>query len=360
MQRSQLKRTFSEQEIVSLLTTLGSDPPRYAATGDLIFQTVCHNPPHQGSFKLFYYKDSGLFHCYTQCGDSFDVYELVQRSRHCSFTEALSFIQSTLGLNLTRKIGFETPLSADWDLLEHFSSFGINKSVPHEYPVLSPTLLDLYYPFAPEGWIREGIAPATCGRYNIRFDVGRDEIIIPHFDRHNNLIGIRSRTLDTEKAALGFKYMPTQMGDHDYRHNLRYNLYGLNRTQSAIKKTHKAIIFEAEKSVLLCDSYYGDSSFAVAVCGSHISTHQRDLLLSLGVQEVFLAFDKEYYEPYTEQSDLYADKILKLASLFTPYVSTYVLWDTQGLLSYQDSPADRGKDILEQLMKTKFEVNTEA
>ena len=82
-------------------------------------------------------------------------------------------------------------------------------------------------------------------------------------------------------------------------------------------------------------------------------------MLSLGVREVFLAFDKEYHEPYSEESDLYADKILKLASLFTPYVSTFVLWDTEGLLSYQDSPADQGKAVLEQLMKTKFEVNTE-
>lgn len=341
------------------MSALGSDPPRVAASGDLIFQTVCHNPPHQGSYKLFYYKDSGLFHCYTQCGDSFDVYELVQRSRHCSFTEALSFIQSTLGLNLTRKVGFETPLSSDWDLLERFSTFGVKTPPPPEYTPLPMELLDLYYPCAPEGWVSEGITPETCKRFNIRFDIGKDEIIIPHFDRDGKLIGIRSRTLDAEKVAIGLKYMPTQMGDHDYRHTLRYNLYGLHRSLPAIKRTHKAIIFEAEKSVLLCDSYYKDNSFAVAVCGSNISTFQRDMLISLGVREVFLAFDKEYHEPYSDESDTYADKILKLASLFTPYASTYVLWDTQGLLSYQDSPADRGQQVLEQLMKTKFEVNTQ-
>ena len=359
MQRSQLKRSFSEQEILTLLTALGSDPPRTSATGDLIFQTVCHNPPHQGSFKLFYYKDSGLFHCYTQCGDSFDVYELVQRSRHCSFLEALQFIQSALGLNLTRKVGFETQISSDWDLFDHFSSFNIRSPEIPEYAVLPKSLLDLYHPFSPQGWLDEGITSPACNRFDIRFDVGRDEIIIPHFDIHGQLIGIRSRTLDAEKAALGFKYMPTQLEDHDFRHTLRYHLYGLHRSIHAIKRSRKAILFEAEKSVLLCDSYYGDNSFAAAVCGSNISTHQRDLLLSLGVREVFLAFDKEYHEPYSEESDHYADKILKLASLFTPYVPTYVLWDTQGLLSYQDSPADKGKADLEQLMKTKFEVNTE-
>ena len=168
MQRSQLKRSFSEQEIITLLSSLGSDPPHSTATGDLIFQTICHNPPHQGSFKLFYYKDSGLFHCYTQCGDSFDVYELVQRSRHCSFLESLQFIQSTLGLHFTRKVGFETQISSDWDLLEHFSSFSLKSAASPEYNALPDSLLDLYYPFAPQNWLDEGISAKACKRFNIR------------------------------------------------------------------------------------------------------------------------------------------------------------------------------------------------
>ena len=59
------------------------------------------------------------------------------------------------------------------------------------------------------------------------------------------------------------------------------------------------------------------------------------------------------------KSDEYSEKILKLAYRFCPYFNTYVLWDSHNLLEFKDSPCDKGKTILEQLMKTKMEVTTE-
>lgn len=359
MLRSELKRSFSPEEITKLVTVLGSDPPRLQGEA-LVFQTICHNPAHTGSYKLFYYQESGLFHCYTQCGDSFDIYELVQRNKHCSFKAAVTFIQETLGISFESRIGFQPALSDDWDYIERYSRMkqAEVKEGP-SYSFIPSSLLDFYTPLAPVEWLQEGISRSACECFDIRFDVSKNEIIIPHFDIDRHLVGLRSRALDHEKVAAGFKYMPTQLENQDFRHALRFNLYGLHKTKTAIQRIQKAILFEAEKSVLLCETYYGNNNFAVAVCGSNISTYQRDLLIGLGVREVFLAFDKEYAEAYTDESDNYADKILKLASMFTPYATTYVLWDTQGLLNQQDSPADRGKEVLEQLMKTKFEVKIE-
>ena len=103
---------------------------------------------------------------------------------------------------------------------------------------------------------------------------------------------------------------------------------------------------------------YKEGSFTVALCVSNISTIQRDIVLSLGVKEVFLALDKEYEEAYTSEADQYADKLIRLAGMFTPYVTTWILFDTQGLLRKKDSPTDRGRKVLEELMKTKFEIET--
>lgn len=89
-----LQRSFSKEDIAQIVAALGSDPPVLSGE-QMVFQTICHNPPHTGSHKLYYYPD-GWFHCYTQCGDSFDIYTLVQRARHCSFSEALGFISSVL------------------------------------------------------------------------------------------------------------------------------------------------------------------------------------------------------------------------------------------------------------------------
>jgi len=361
MIRTQFERSFSPPEIIKLVTALGSDPPRATSNGDLIFQTICHNPPHTGSYKLFYYQESGLFHCYTQCGDSFDIYELVKRVHHCNFGQALDFVQQTLGISFGQKIGFEQKISDDWEILDRYSQMlGLSQQQPPppSYEPIPHGLLDLYPQVAPAEWMHEWITPEACKRFNIRFDVGRKEIIIPHYDHLGNLIGIRSRCLDEEAVAAGFKYIPTRIGNKDYRHTLRYNLYGLDKVKTAVQKYSKILLGESEKLALQCASFYGEDSFGVAVCGSNISTFQRDMIVGLGVKEVFLAFDKEYHKAYSEESDLYADKILKLAGLFTPYATTYVLWDSKDLLQYKDAPTDRGKEVLEQLMKEKFEITT--
>jgi adenine C2-methylase RlmN of 23S rRNA A2503 and tRNA A37 len=78
----------------------------------------------------------------------------------------------------------------------------------------------------------------------------------------------------------------------------------------------------------------------------------------LGVEEVFIGFDKEFYQHNSDKANEYADKLLKLAQKFTPYCKTYVLWDEWDLLDYKDSPVDKGKNVLEILMKRKHEIRT--
>lgn len=364
MQRSQVKRDFTPQQIIQLGLALGSADYRWdgVPSSPIIFQTICHNPPKCGSYKLYYYPEAQRFHCYTECGDSFDVYELVMRAIHCDFAQAMQYVQATLHLTFANKVGLFTDggqINEDLELLTKYCKLRQRRNVPIECsPPLAPDLINLYSKVYPIEWQRDYITPEVMERFNIRFDVAENEIIIPHYDVSGALIGIRSRSFDPRKVANGNKYMPTRIGDTDFRHTLRNHLYGLDKVKDAIKASGKCMICESEKSVLQSAAYYGDQSFTVAVCGSNISTVQRDLVLSMGVQEVFLAFDREYQAAYTDESDAYAEKILRLASLFTPYVTTYVVWDTGDLIGYKDSPTDRGKEVLEALMRAKFEVET--
>lgn len=370
MQRSQVKRDFSPQQIIQLCLALGSADYRWDGSPDspIIFQTICHNPPQCGSYKLYYYPDSFRFHCYTECGDSFDVYELVIRALHCDFAQALSYVQSTLHLTFN-KVGFFTPENQANDELDYLARYcklrNRGNHASEDIQIYPPDLINLFTKAYPVEWQRDRITPDAMEKFNIRFDVAENAIIIPHYDIDGQLVGIRSRTLDPRKVADGFKYMPTVLGKNndgkpdDLRHTLRNHLYGLDKVKETIRRTGKCMICESEKSVLQSWSYYGENSFTVAVCGSNISTIQRDLILNLGVHEVFLAFDREYKIPYSDESEDYAEKILRLSSLFTPYVTTYVIWDTGTLLGYKDSPTDQGKEVLETLMQQKFEVETE-
>lgn len=357
MQHEILKKDFSNEEVIKVLAALGSEDYKRASENALIFKTVCH---HGESYKLYYYIESKLFHCYTDCGDSFDIYELVKRSLGCSFFESINYINGVLGLHSQKIKGFvkATPtLTDDWDTIKKIGSMRRKKNSieMHRYP---KTLIGYYTKTYPIEWLNENISEAAMDKYNIRFDIANNKIVIPQYDENGNLIGIRARSLNIEDVEQKRKYMPCIIEDTIFRHPTQYSLYGLYQNKETIQRVKKVVIFEAEKSVLKCESYYQGNNFTVAVCGSHISSYQRNMLLNLGVKEVMIAFDKEYHDPNSEEAYEYADKILSLAYIFCPYVTTFILWDTEGLLGYKDSPADRGKDILEKLMKEKYEIVT--
>lgn len=192
-------------------------------------------------------------------------------------------------------------------------------------------------------------------KYGIAYYISGDRIVIPHYDINGNLIGIRGRAMKEEDLSIA-KYMPLFINGKSLAHQLNFNLYGLYENKTAIKTLKKAIIFEGEKSVLKMYDYYNKYSCAVATCGNSISNYQRDLLISLGVDEVIIAYDKEYSDHTSEKAKKYGKDIVKLAQKFLPYCDVSVLWDTNDLLDEQDAPVDKGKDIFEILVKNKIKI----
>ena len=72
--KSQIKEQLSLDNIFDLLTEWGGDP-EYTGFG-ILSTTICHNAPGEGSRKLYYYENSGLFKCYTGCDETFDIFQL--------------------------------------------------------------------------------------------------------------------------------------------------------------------------------------------------------------------------------------------------------------------------------------------
>lgn len=95
------------------------------------------------------------------------------------------------------------------------------------------------------------------------------------------------------EAEVYGKYRPIKINNQLYNHPLGLNLYGLNWNKQAIQKMKKVIVFESEKSVLKYATYFGwNNNISVACCGSNISSHQIQLLLDCGVEEIIIAFDR--------------------------------------------------------------------
>ena len=74
-----IENKLTDEQVIKLVTNLGSDTyidnPSY-----IQFKTICHNEdPSEASLKLYYYKKNKKFHCYTDCGDNFNIFELFKR-----------------------------------------------------------------------------------------------------------------------------------------------------------------------------------------------------------------------------------------------------------------------------------------
>ncbi|MCI3197716.1 hypothetical protein GXP75_19000 [Bacillus sp. HU-1818] len=370
--KDKVKESLAIEDIHKILKDLGSENNQWDQQGNPIYRTVCHNASG-GSYKLYYYHEAKQFHCYTECGDTFDVFELVIRAKgqkgvNISFNQAIEYVAKAVGKTFgfgNRTTYINNDLIDDWEWIRKFKK---KKRINIELPSFKETVLDVFMPYPHQSWLDESISHKTLKEFEIGyyFRSHTEGITIPHRDLNNRLVGIRKRSMIQEEVKAGYKYMPLKVGNILYNHQTMMNLYGLNKTKSSIGRLKKALIFESEKSVLKCQDFYGEANFTCAVCSSNISNFHRDILLSLGVEEVFIAFDKyrplkedETEERYQEKLVEYQKKILKLAAKFTPYVRVFVLWDYEDLLDYKDSPVDKGKEILEELMKRKIEIGTD-
>lgn len=358
---------LTKEDVINICVDLGSAGYRTGTSGELIFQTICHGGD---SWKLYYYHEATdkypgkIFHCYTQCSESFGIFELVIRARKSqgisiNFFQALKYVASITN-HMYYSSGDDAAehyLIDDWSWINRLKKIKKPNSIP-KLSTINEHILEIFAPFPHEEWLQEGISAESMKKYQISYWGQENKIIIPHRDINGRLIGIRGRALNPEDIEDGKKYMPISIQGNCLKHTLGNNLYGLCQNEEAIKRIGKIVLFESEKSVMFCDTYYHQNNFTVAVCGSNITDTQCRIIRSLGVKEVMIAFDKEYEDIDTYQAELYGNKLKKLASKLTPYCTVYILWDTDGILRRQDSPADKGQEALEILMKKKVEITT--
>lgn len=352
-----LKDFITSEMIISLLKELGSETYLVDNKQNMLFQTVCHGGD---SHKLYYYPSTGTFHCFTGCSESFDIINLVMKTKSIGFQESLYFISGFVGFSQKRGFVLDRQDTDDWDILEKYKIYATEEqsTTLEEEVFYNEKILNYYKTALHDKWADDGITRHAVDKFEIKFDEGHNRIIIPHRNISGELIGIRVRNLESWAVDNGLKYMPLMLQDNIYSHPTGAHLYGLFQNLETIQKVGKIVIFESEKSVLQCESFYPNNNFSVATCGSAISNTQRNIILNLGIKEVIIAFDKEFEEILTPESDLYSSKLMKVARKFSPYFQTFVVWDSLKKLDYKDSPSDKGKQTLEELMKNKIEVSS--
>ena len=340
---------LSDRDVFDLMDELDAQPISKGNTFEC--RTVCHDGHKH---KLIYYKDSKSFYCYTNCGH-LSIFDMLGKALDLEFIDALKYIVRKYNLHDSDHIeGFTyekvvNPGALLKQKLEKVKAPAFEKLDEH-------LLLD-FYPYYHKSWIDEGISISSMMKYNIRYSIVDNQIIIPHYDEYGNLIGVRGRNLNKDKVDEGKKYMPIFYEGKVLKHLTGANLYGLDKNKEMIEKHKTMILFESEKSVLQLDSMMPDHSIGVCVSGSSLTQYQLELIKKLRIDEVIIGVDKEFENIGDDKEKRYAEKIIKVfRNRLAPYVRVSVLWDLKNELNEKDSPTDRGVKIFKDLYENRIYI----
>ena len=364
--------SLTKEDIKKIVMSLGSGEPKTDREGNMIFQTICHNlPDENNSYKLYYYHEPNelkgykgrTFHCYSGCSESFGIIELYIRAKRVQgkvmtwYKALYQIAQMTGHLIEGDKTVIDETEESDVTWIKNISKY-LNKK---EYPVpvlseINPNVLEIFDYRPHEIWLNDNISREALGRFGIGYWGEHDAITIPHYDINDRLIGLRLRYLDKKDIETIGKYVPAVIQGKTLSHALGNNLYGLNVVQENVRKMRKVMLVEGEKSCLQAYSYFGEDSFVVACCGSNITKTQIKILQKLEVGEIIIAFDKEYHDPHSFEAEAYYQKLLKKIEPYVLQFKISLVLDTENKLEYKDSPTDKGKEVLLELLENKITI----
>ena len=364
--KDEIKNNLSLQNIYDIVEELGGEP-QFTDFG-LICLTICHNPPNSGSRKLYYYENTNLFRCYTGCQDTFDIFELIIKSKNIvdnkdlSLFQAILYVVNKFGLNGQQVDNIFEQKLKDWEVLNSYEETQLtelenvdtNKILLPEFD--ADILTRFNYPII-SSWKKEGISIETMKRNLIGYYPGDEQITIPHFDKHGRFIGLRGRALVSAEAEMFGKYRPVKINNILYNHPLRLNLYNFNNSKDNIKNSRAAIVFESEKATLQYQSMFGqENDISVAMCGSSLSDYQVKLLLDNGTRELIVAFDRQFQEIGDNEFNHLKANILKINQKYKNYLNISFIFDKEKITNYKSSPTDEGAEKFLYLLNSRISL----
>lgn len=347
----ELRDELTDESIKEILAQFNVEPVD-ENEDRIIFPTCCHNL-EGGSPKLFYYKNTKLFHCYTECAASFDIFTLLQkmyalRGQEITLRQAVEICNLDAGSLKPEDRAYNC--LDDIKYMQELNNFYIPDVDNLDFKKYDKEILKRY-PFNYMGlmpWIEEGIGVSALQRFSIGYDNYNQAIVIPNFDYNGDLIGVRARYFKEEDIKKG-KYRPLYYAGQLYNHPTGRTFYGIYENHKNIERKRTAVIFEGEKSVLLFETIYGaENNIALATLGQNITKDHIQYLLKMKVRHVILAYDTDY-EDYNQLKEV-EKKYREKAKIFSPYFNVSYLIDDEFILPYKSSPIDGGRETFEHLL----------
>ena len=343
----QIVKDLKDEEVIRLMYELGAD--RHEETDNyIIFPTICHNEnATEASMKLYYYKDTHLLYCYTEDGPM-TIYKFLEnyyKTRNIEYNWGQDI------LKVVFQCSAATELTTKETIFKQSLKDKYRKRQSIQLAAYSPNVLESFVKQYPIEWLEDNISAGAMDKYNIRYSISQNKIIIPHYDINNRLVGIRGRALNESEIAYA-KYAPVKIEDIVYKHKLSLNLYGLNHNWENIKELGICYIAESEKAVLQSE-LFGEKNCTVAICGSSLNIYQIKLLMQhCQPKEIVLCLDKEELPG----EDKYFYKLWDMCSKYKLYTNMSFIYDRENLLNLKDSPFNRGRNIFNKLLEKRVKV----
>lgn len=276
-----------------------------------------------------------------------DLISLIEYSNECDFLTALKWLHNILGLEYS-KADIRSKQSKKRDLKSEALSIFTNHLHKNtnvnvaDINVLDESVLDEYVPIEYIGWLREGITPYACKKFDIEYSYRRKRIIIPQkLWSTGELIGINARTTIENYQSFGINKYSFTKG-----YNKSINLYGLWENYESIKKQKYCCVYESEKAVLKRYSQFDET--AVALSGKVMSEEQKRILIGLNV-DIIICLD----------NDVTLNEIYHICDKFYGIRNVYFIKDTEGILGEKDNITDVCEKDFIKLFNNKTRYTTE-
>lgn len=228
------------EKIKELLFALGAEEV-IEKPGYFITNTICHNEDG-GSLKLYYYFNTHMFVCYTGEGNMniFTFLKNYYTTRNYNYDWYQDIYKVILDCS-----NYNPDLTFQPKKYKTIRDMYVAPERIH-LPTYPNGIIDCFSKYYPMEWLKDGITIGAMKKFNIRYSIPQNKIIIPHYNADGQLVGIRGRALNEWEIENVGKYMPVQIEGKWYSHPLSLNLYGLNWTKENIKRTGICFLVEAE------------------------------------------------------------------------------------------------------------------
>lgn len=266
-----------------------------------------------------------------------DIFTLVMSLKNISFGKSNRYLHNLLGLKYTYSNNEEENKK---DPLAIFKKVKRQRCIlDRDIPTYDDNCMKEYVKLPWIEWVREGILPFACERFNIGYSYDRKRVVIPErlwCGDDNDYIGVTGRTtvpnyemFDIPKFFKLSNTYPKGM-----------NVYGLNENYQTIQEAGYVCVLEAQKSVLKRYSRLDGATASIGSC--EFTEEQVRILISLNV-EIIVALD--------EGIDI--NHVRKECDKFYPIRKVSYIYDRWGLIKKgsKDSPADMPNKVYNFLLK---------